>query len=256
MAILVAVGGAALGSAIGVGASAGWLVGSVVGNLLFPRKGPDIVTEGPRLGDLTVTSSAYGAPIGIGYGTLRMSGNMIWSAGIREQKNVSRTRTGGKGGGGGGSQTTVTYSYFASFAARLGEGPAGGRAPHLGGRQADLRQTGQNADVGRSPASISSLLSRPDGGPAPGRADRSHVGRRPRRRATAGSAKWCSKACRLPDYGNRIPNITRRDHLPKDRTRSRISSSTSSRQGKAAVLRLLPVDDLAVRLAPRLRPTL
>src|SRR5690606_36471887 len=124
MAILVAAGGAALGSAIGVGWQAGWLVGSVVGNLLFPRRGPDNVTEGPRLGDLAVTSSAYGAPISIGYGTLRMSGNMIWSAGIREQKNVSRTRTGGKGGGGGGSQTAVTYSYFASFALAFGEGPA------------------------------------------------------------------------------------------------------------------------------------
>ena len=58
MAILVAVGGAALGSAIGIGPSAGWLIGSVVGNLLFPQKGQDVVTEGPRLGDLTVTSSA------------------------------------------------------------------------------------------------------------------------------------------------------------------------------------------------------
>ena len=67
MAILVAVGGAALGSVIGVGWQAGWLVGSVVGGLLFPRKGQSVTTEGPRLGDLSVSSSAYGAAIAIPY---------------------------------------------------------------------------------------------------------------------------------------------------------------------------------------------
>ena len=95
MAILVAVGGAALGSAVGLGWQAGWLVGSVVGNLLFPTKGPDVTIEGPRLGDLTVSSSAYGAAIAIGYGTVRIAGNIIWSSGIREEKNVSETSSGG-----------------------------------------------------------------------------------------------------------------------------------------------------------------
>ena len=47
MAILVAVGGAALGSAVGLGWQAGWLVGSVVGSLLFPAKGQNVTTEGP-----------------------------------------------------------------------------------------------------------------------------------------------------------------------------------------------------------------
>ena len=124
MAILVAVGGAALGSAVGLGWQAGWLVGSVVGSLLFPAKGQSVTTEGPRLGDLTVSSSAYGASIPIGYGTLRMAGNMIWSLGIREQQNVTRTRSGGKGGGGRSTQTSISYSYFASFALSFGEGPA------------------------------------------------------------------------------------------------------------------------------------
>lgn len=123
MAILVAAGGAALGSAIGIGASAGWLIGAAAGSLLFPTKGPNITQEGPRLGDLTVTGSAYGSSIAVGYGTVRMAGQMIWSSGIREQKNVSTTRTGGKGGG-GGSQTSVTYSYFASFALGFAEGVA------------------------------------------------------------------------------------------------------------------------------------
>lgn len=205
MAILVAVGGAALGSAIGIGASAGWLVGSVVGNLLFPRKGPDIVTEGPRLGDLTVTSSAYGAPIGIGYGTLRMSGNMIWSAGIREQKNVSRTRTGGKGGGGGGSQTTVTYSYFASFALAFGEGPAEDVLRIWADGKLIYDKTGQNADVAKS--GLNFRFYPGDDEQIPDGLIESHVG--------AGQAPAHRGICYvvfedlpLADYGNRIPNIT------------------------------------------------
>lgn len=123
MAVLVALGGAALGSAIGVGPQVGWLIGSVIGNLLFPPSGPDTVTEGPRLGDLTVTSSAYGTSIPIGYGTIRMAGNIIWSSGIEEVQNVNKQKTGGKGGG-GSTQTSITYSYFATFALAFSEGVA------------------------------------------------------------------------------------------------------------------------------------
>ena len=89
MAILVAAGGAALGTALGVGPGAGWLAGAALGNLLFPTQGPESRVEGPRLGDLTVTSSAYGAPIAIGYGTIRLAENLIWSSGIVEMQNVT-----------------------------------------------------------------------------------------------------------------------------------------------------------------------
>lgn len=120
MAILVAVGGAALGSAVGIGGSLGWVIGGIVGNLLFP---PDpIVTEGPRLGDLSVTSSAYGSPRPIGFGTIRQSGNMIWTNGIREQKNTRKV--GGGKGMGGPSQEQISYTYFATFALAFGEGVA------------------------------------------------------------------------------------------------------------------------------------
>lgn len=124
MAVLaVAAAGALLGNAIGIGASFGWLIGSVVGTLLFPTKGPNVTQEGPRLGDLSVMSSAYGASIPIGFGTVRLSGNIIWATPIREQKTVEKTKTGGKGGG-GSTVTTATYTYFASFAIAFGEGPA------------------------------------------------------------------------------------------------------------------------------------
>lgn len=119
MAILVAVGGAALGGMTGVGASVGWMVGSVVGSMLFPPDGT--TSEGARLGDLAVSSSAYGAVRTIGFGTIRQSGNIIWSSGIREQKNT--TKSGGKGMG-GPSQTSITYTYFCDLAVAFGEGVA------------------------------------------------------------------------------------------------------------------------------------
>ncbi len=123
MAVLVAVAGAGIGSAIGVGASAGWIVGSIVGALLFPPSGGDTTTEGPRLGDLSVTSSAYGAPIQKSFGTIRMAGNMIWSTGIEEVKSTKKQSSGGKGGG-GATQTQVTYEYFSTYAIAFGEGEA------------------------------------------------------------------------------------------------------------------------------------
>jgi len=105
--------GAALGGATGIGANTGFLLGSIVGRLLFPVA--PVEQRGPRLGDLSVSSSAYGQAIALGYGTFRMAGNMIWSSGIREQEN-RREVGGGKGGLGGPSQVQITYTYFSSFA--------------------------------------------------------------------------------------------------------------------------------------------
>lgn len=127
MAVLaIAAAGAGAGSALGIGAGVGWAIGSVVGNLLFGPKPQSTITEGPRLGDLTVTSSAYGAPIPYGYGTVRMAGNIVWSTSIQEHQTVQRQRVGGKGGAQKASQTTVTYTYTCSFAVAFGEGPANG----------------------------------------------------------------------------------------------------------------------------------
>lgn len=118
MAVLALAGAAAIGTtALGFGWQAGWIVGSLAGNLLFGRRGPRI--EGPRLSDLLVTSSAYGAPIPIAYGTLRLAGNVIWSGGIVETRESS-----GGGGKGGGGPTVVEYSYTASLAIAFAEGPA------------------------------------------------------------------------------------------------------------------------------------
>ncbi len=118
MAVLAVAGLGALGSsALGFGWQAGWLIGSAVGSSLFGPRLPD--QEGPRLSDLSVSSSAYGAPIPIVYGTMRMSGNVIWSSGLREEKTSQKI--GGKGGGG---QKATSYSYYTSLALAFAEGSA------------------------------------------------------------------------------------------------------------------------------------
>jgi len=119
--LIVAGAGAAVGGLFG-SPQAGWLLGSALGAALFSPEAPDSRTEGPRLGDLTVSSSAYGAVVPRSFGRIRLSGNMIWSTGIQETKNVQSRKVGGKGGG-GAKQTSVTYEYFASFALAFGEGP-------------------------------------------------------------------------------------------------------------------------------------
>ena len=110
--LAISLAGAGIGTSLGLTAAQGFLVGSVIGNLLFPA--PPIVSRGPRLGDTSVSASTYGIPIPLGYGTVRMAGNMIWSTGLKEVEN--KKKIGGKGGLSGPSQSQISYTYFVSFA--------------------------------------------------------------------------------------------------------------------------------------------
>lgn len=109
--VLLGVAGSALGGMIGgpVGASIGYAVGSMLGNLLDPPK-----VEGPRLKDLNLQDSSYGAAIPILYGTLRLPGNVIWQTDLQEHEE--------KSGGKGGPEIT-NYTYSASFASLICAGP-------------------------------------------------------------------------------------------------------------------------------------
>lgn len=91
------------------GAAIGAAIGGVIDNQLF---GPDD-QEGPRLDDLSVMTSTYGAPIPIMYGpTNRVTGNVIWATDLRERKKTS-------GGGKGGGPETTEYSYSVSLAVAI-----------------------------------------------------------------------------------------------------------------------------------------
>jgi len=96
---------AQLGLAMGGGALFGpwgFLAGSLLGAWLFGKD-----QKGPRLNDLSVTVSSQGIPIGIGYGTIVMPGNVIWKTDLVEHKR----KTSAKGG-----PQIVEYYYTCSLA--------------------------------------------------------------------------------------------------------------------------------------------
>lgn len=197
MAILVAVAGSAIGAATGIGGSLGWTIGAFIGQMLFPNNQR---IEGPRLGDLTVTSSAYGSPIPIGWGTARISGNIIWSSGIKEKRKKKKS-----GGKGGPSTTMISYTYSADFALALCEGPiddilriwADGkiiydkRGTELSTRKKGLVFTVYKGTEDQMPDPIIALDKGENSTPA-----------------FRGLSYIVFDTLQLADYGNRIPNIT------------------------------------------------
>jgi hypothetical protein len=120
--------GAVIGATIGffvggpVGAFQGASIGASVGGALDPPKGPTI--QGPRLNDLTVQTSTYGQFIPRTYGTIGLSGNVFWLENNALKEVVKKKKSGGKGGG--SSSKINTYTYFATFAIGLCEGPIAG----------------------------------------------------------------------------------------------------------------------------------
>ena len=103
-----------------VGWQIGAQIGGMLGDLVSPQKTP--TTQGPRLSDLSVQTSTYGAPIPRVYGTITLAGNIIWLENNRLRERV-KTSGGGKGGGKGGGARTRTYTYEATFAVALCQGP-------------------------------------------------------------------------------------------------------------------------------------
>ena len=113
--------GAVIGAPFGL-AAVGFSIGSAIGGFAFAPDGPN--QEGPRMGDLDVQASVLGKTLPEHYGVTRTSGNMIWSAGLKETKTVTEVSGGGGKGGGGQGGTQTTYSYSASYAVALGRAPA------------------------------------------------------------------------------------------------------------------------------------
>lgn len=131
----MAVGGAALGAMFAPagfafmgmsGASLGWSAGSMLGGMLASDDVQLPAQFGPRLGDLKVQTSTYGAPIPRCFGTVRIAGNLIWASDIHETATTQTQTTGGKGGPPETSQDQTTYSYTADFAIAICEGPISG----------------------------------------------------------------------------------------------------------------------------------
>ncbi|QHL90667.1 hypothetical protein GVO57_07270 [Sphingomonas changnyeongensis] len=97
-----------LGAVLGpVGAAIGATLGQLVDRRIFGPRG----ASGPRLQDLRIQTSSYGAPIPQLFGTVRVAGTLIWSTDLIETRN--------RQGGGKGRPSTTSYSYSASFAVLL-----------------------------------------------------------------------------------------------------------------------------------------
>src|ERR1017187_5698565 len=98
----------------GIGLS-GWIeIGVAVADVLsivFRRKPQQF---GPRLNDLHVTVSSYGNVIPWGWGTTRLSGNVVAMT-----KLIEHSKQHSQGG-----STVTDYTYTVSFGMSLGAGPA------------------------------------------------------------------------------------------------------------------------------------
>jgi hypothetical protein len=136
-AIGAAVGAAALPAGVGIlgatisgaaiGQAVGAVAGSVVDNALLGGSGQARALTGPRLADLQVTASTEGAPIPRLYGRARLGGQVIWALPLEEV--AATTTAGGSGKGAPGAPSAgrrTDFSYFATFAVGLCEGPIGG----------------------------------------------------------------------------------------------------------------------------------
>src|SRR4051812_18931349 len=101
-----------IGTALGgpVGGAIGSLIGQGIDQQLF-GSGP---RRGPRLGDLSVQTSRYGADIPKVFGTMRVAGNIVWATNLIESSETEAAKNG---------PSTVTYSYSANLAVALSSRP-------------------------------------------------------------------------------------------------------------------------------------
>ena len=81
-----------------------------------------ISSSTPAIGAIKIQQSTYGVVLPIVWGRARISGNLIWYGDFKAVPHTTTTESGGKGGG-GVTQKSTTYTYTASVAMALCEGP-------------------------------------------------------------------------------------------------------------------------------------
>ena len=181
-----------VGTAIGgpIGGAIGALVGQQIDKAIFGASGK---REGPRLTELAVTTSSYGMPLPRHFGTMRVSGQIIWATDLVERKD--------KQGGGKSQPSTVTYSYAASFAVALssrsinGLGRIWADGKLLRGASGDLKVGGtMRLYTGQGDQAADPLLAAAE-----------TAGQCP---AYRGLAYAVFEDLQLSEYGNRIPTLS------------------------------------------------
>jgi hypothetical protein len=178
-----------------IGTAVGGPLGGAIGGLLGSQIDHAIAgggrREGPRLKELGVSTSSYGAPIARHHGRIRTPGTILWSTDLVEHTERS--------GGGKGRPSVTSYSYSASFAVALSSRPivrlgriwADGNL--LRGAAGDLKAGGElRIYSGHGDQPLDPLI---------GSAE-------PRCPAFRGLAYCVFEALDLSDFGNRIPALT------------------------------------------------
>ncbi len=180
----------------GLAGGVGGFAGGFIDRAIFGTKAK-ISQEGSRLTDLMVQASTYGKAIPLVYGNTRIAGNVIWSQPIQEHvTTTTQSSGGGKGGGGGGVETTTTnYTYTASLAVAICEGPI----------TEVLRVWADSKQLDLTQGSYTLYLGTEDQLPDTFMSSFYPAGQTPGHR---GMAYVVIKDFPLADYGNRIPNFT------------------------------------------------
>lgn len=183
--VLTTVGGAIGGP---IGAALGAIIGQQVDRtILFPPP----ARTGPRLTDLAVQTSRYGAQIPQVFGRARVAGTVIWATDLIETRSTGRA--------GKGQPATTAYSYAASFAVALSARPIRG----VGRIWAEGKLLRGAAGDWKTPATFRLHLG--DDAQAPDPLIASAVAAAPAHR---GIAYAVFENLQLADFGNRIPSLT------------------------------------------------
>lgn len=116
---IAAVGALALGP-VGLGLTTAG-TGFMLGSLAYSMMAPGQKSYGPRLNDLKVTGTEYGAAIPWVAGSPRVAGQIIWAS---ERRETATEEEQGKGGG----PTYTSYTYDVDLLILLSENPIAGVA--------------------------------------------------------------------------------------------------------------------------------
>lgn len=109
--LVLGVAGAVVGGMFGA-PQIGWAIGAAIGGMLAPPQ----KSSGPRLTDLKVTASEYGAGIPYIVAHPRIAGTVVWASDKRE---IATTTRQGKGGG----AEYTSYSYEIDLLIMLSDNP-------------------------------------------------------------------------------------------------------------------------------------
>lgn len=180
--------------------AAGTLVGGPLGGALGALAGRSIDgailgggrREGPRLKELTLTTSSYGQPIPRHHGRMRAGGAIVWATELVEHAE--------KAGGKKGRPAVTTYAYTTSFAVALASRPIVGvgrvwaDGSLLRGAAGDLKVPGLlRVHRGHGDQAPDPLIAAAEGAACP---------------AFRGLAYAVFEDLALADFGNRIPVLS------------------------------------------------